>query len=451
MSEQRYVELNGRLAEPPEFDVFDSEQLGLFVVGQLAKRHGIRVTLRPSPYGGTTAIALIPTTLVGVEEGFMEGLPTGMTVSSAWAARETRCPATRRCSHPPRARSSPASRGARCRRATARSARRTGTRRWPGTRVRPGPSRRPRRPASAPTPTSPHAAFQTAAFQTAARRIAAPAALRPTAPACRTANSRTAPIHTPARRTAGRPRRAARPRAARGHQPRPDGNRPAVAVRPPGAQRQRQGPAAHGPGPGERPGPSARGHLPALLTGRNGLPAAGGSLPGPAGAAAPGAGRGPRRRSLLLRGRARHAAGRRPLPQRRDGPPGRRFVPQRERGPGAAGRDVQGAAEAGPPGQPGSAAPRSRHAEQHAVGGVRGQRRQPLARRHPQRAVGDAAWLAAGTRGRTRAARRNKTAHTPTGPMRPVGAMGRPGRRNGARRRTAREQRGAGDRPGPQK
>ena len=87
MSEQRYVELNGRLAEPPEFDVFNSEQLGLFVVGQLAKRHGIRVTLRPSPYGGTTAIALIPTSLVGVEEGFVEGLPTGMSaISSAWAA-----------------------------------------------------------------------------------------------------------------------------------------------------------------------------------------------------------------------------------------------------------------------------------------------------------------------------------------------------------------------------
>ena len=88
------LELNGRLAEPPEFDVFNSEQLGLFVVGQLAKRHGIRVTLRPSPYGGTTAIALIPTTLVGVEEGFVEGLPTGMTaISSAWAAGRNEMPA----------------------------------------------------------------------------------------------------------------------------------------------------------------------------------------------------------------------------------------------------------------------------------------------------------------------------------------------------------------------
>ena len=93
MSEQRYAELNSRLAEPPEFDVFNSEQLGLFVVGLLAMRHGIRVTLRLSPYGGTTAIALIPTTLVGVEEGFVEGLPTGMTaISSAWAAGRNEMP-----------------------------------------------------------------------------------------------------------------------------------------------------------------------------------------------------------------------------------------------------------------------------------------------------------------------------------------------------------------------
>jgi signal transduction histidine kinase len=93
MSEQRYAELNGRLAEPPEFDVFNSEQLGLFVVGQLAKRHGIRVTLRPSPYGGTSAIALIPTTLVGVEDGFVEGLPAGMSaISSAWAAGRSEMP-----------------------------------------------------------------------------------------------------------------------------------------------------------------------------------------------------------------------------------------------------------------------------------------------------------------------------------------------------------------------
>ncbi|HXP54295.1 MAG TPA: nitrate- and nitrite sensing domain-containing protein, partial [Streptosporangiaceae bacterium] len=89
MSEPRYAELNHRLDEPPEFDVFNSEQLGLFVVGQLAKRHGIRVTLRPSPYGGTTAIALIPTSLVGTDDGFMEGLPAGASAAApAWPAQE---------------------------------------------------------------------------------------------------------------------------------------------------------------------------------------------------------------------------------------------------------------------------------------------------------------------------------------------------------------------------
>src|SRR6202012_2718174 len=36
MSEPRYAELNHRLDQPPEFDGFNSEQLGLFVVGQRA-------------------------------------------------------------------------------------------------------------------------------------------------------------------------------------------------------------------------------------------------------------------------------------------------------------------------------------------------------------------------------------------------------------------------------
>jgi signal transduction histidine kinase len=51
---------NEQLGTPPEFDLADSDQLGLFVVGQLAARHQITITLRPSPYGGTTAIVLLP-------------------------------------------------------------------------------------------------------------------------------------------------------------------------------------------------------------------------------------------------------------------------------------------------------------------------------------------------------------------------------------------------------
>ncbi|GII02328.1 histidine kinase [Planobispora takensis] len=64
MTPAELAHINERLADPPEFDLADSDRLGLFVVGRLAARHGIRVSLRPSPYGGTTAIVLIPAELV---------------------------------------------------------------------------------------------------------------------------------------------------------------------------------------------------------------------------------------------------------------------------------------------------------------------------------------------------------------------------------------------------
>jgi hypothetical protein len=68
MVPQRMQELNERLSVPPDINPANTEQLGLFVVGQLARRHGIRVVLRPSAYGGTTAIALVPSVLI-VEDG----------------------------------------------------------------------------------------------------------------------------------------------------------------------------------------------------------------------------------------------------------------------------------------------------------------------------------------------------------------------------------------------
>ncbi|MEU8750287.1 sensor histidine kinase [Streptomyces chartreusis] len=63
MSEEEYAAFNAQLAEPPQFDVValaDDLRLGMFVIAQLSRRHGITVTLRSSPYGGTTAIVLIP-------------------------------------------------------------------------------------------------------------------------------------------------------------------------------------------------------------------------------------------------------------------------------------------------------------------------------------------------------------------------------------------------------
>ena len=57
-------ELNRQLAEPPDFDLANADRLGLFVGAKLAVRHGVRVSLRPSPYGGTTAIVLMPGSLI---------------------------------------------------------------------------------------------------------------------------------------------------------------------------------------------------------------------------------------------------------------------------------------------------------------------------------------------------------------------------------------------------
>jgi len=56
--------LNARLAEKPEFDLAQSDRLGLFVVGRLAARHGIKVALAPSPYGGLTAGVSLPAALL---------------------------------------------------------------------------------------------------------------------------------------------------------------------------------------------------------------------------------------------------------------------------------------------------------------------------------------------------------------------------------------------------
>ncbi|WP_328840435.1 nitrate- and nitrite sensing domain-containing protein [Streptomyces europaeiscabiei] len=67
MSEEDYTAFNAQLAVPPQFDVValaDDLRLGMFVIARLATRHGITVTLRASPYGGTTAIVLIPDEIV---------------------------------------------------------------------------------------------------------------------------------------------------------------------------------------------------------------------------------------------------------------------------------------------------------------------------------------------------------------------------------------------------
>ncbi|HEX4089966.1 MAG TPA: nitrate- and nitrite sensing domain-containing protein, partial [Trebonia sp.] len=60
LSQEELSDINRRLASPPEFDPANSDQLGLFVVSRLAARHAIKVSLRQSAFGGTTAILLLP-------------------------------------------------------------------------------------------------------------------------------------------------------------------------------------------------------------------------------------------------------------------------------------------------------------------------------------------------------------------------------------------------------
>jgi hypothetical protein len=75
------AEFNARLADPPDFDPGTSSQLGLFVVARLAARHGITVKLRPSSYGGITAVALVPSVLLTIP-GEQPALPAGQTIES---------------------------------------------------------------------------------------------------------------------------------------------------------------------------------------------------------------------------------------------------------------------------------------------------------------------------------------------------------------------------------
>ncbi|WP_129310426.1 nitrate- and nitrite sensing domain-containing protein [Streptomyces sp. L2] len=64
MTAEALLDANLRLAETPEFELSDTDRLGLFVVSRLAQRQNVRVSLQPSPYGGTTAVVFIPDTLL---------------------------------------------------------------------------------------------------------------------------------------------------------------------------------------------------------------------------------------------------------------------------------------------------------------------------------------------------------------------------------------------------
>ncbi|MER6096855.1 nitrate- and nitrite sensing domain-containing protein [Streptomyces sp. NPDC001728] len=72
LSPEDLAAINERLASPPTVDVSVSRRMGLFVVGRLSLRHGIRIQLRPSDSGGTTALVMLP---VDVAQGNKKPMP----------------------------------------------------------------------------------------------------------------------------------------------------------------------------------------------------------------------------------------------------------------------------------------------------------------------------------------------------------------------------------------
>ncbi|MET7885733.1 sensor histidine kinase [Streptomyces avermitilis] len=87
MGKETLAEANRRIEQSEALDLFDSDRLGLFVVSRLAARHGIRVHLRTSPYGGTTAVVLLPTALLhsGAAERAPRSADTGRDAEPAYA------------------------------------------------------------------------------------------------------------------------------------------------------------------------------------------------------------------------------------------------------------------------------------------------------------------------------------------------------------------------------
>ena len=75
ISEARLIEMNYRLDNPPVIDASVSRHMGLFAVGRLAERHGVRVRLRAGNPQGVSAMVWLPDSIVERGTPSYEGLP----------------------------------------------------------------------------------------------------------------------------------------------------------------------------------------------------------------------------------------------------------------------------------------------------------------------------------------------------------------------------------------
>ncbi|MFF9180980.1 nitrate- and nitrite sensing domain-containing protein [Streptomyces misionensis] len=88
LSPEDLAAINERLASPPTVDVSVSRRMGLFVVGRLSQRHGIRIQLRPSDSGGTTALVMLPVDVAQGGKKPAPGKPGGPGASGGPAAAQ---------------------------------------------------------------------------------------------------------------------------------------------------------------------------------------------------------------------------------------------------------------------------------------------------------------------------------------------------------------------------
>ncbi len=94
MSEAELAAANQRLTDPGDFDLADASHLGHYVVAKLAQRHGIRVHLRGSPYGGIVAIVLVPSALLADTPDDDRAVASASTGQDPQAAEPASGPAT---------------------------------------------------------------------------------------------------------------------------------------------------------------------------------------------------------------------------------------------------------------------------------------------------------------------------------------------------------------------
>ncbi|MFD0339344.1 nitrate- and nitrite sensing domain-containing protein [Streptomyces sp. NPDC127117] len=83
LTAEDFADINHKLANPPTVDAAVSQRMGLFVVGRLSDRHGIRVQLRPSgEQAGTTSLVMLPDAITHGGGGEPSAAGDDFTVSS---------------------------------------------------------------------------------------------------------------------------------------------------------------------------------------------------------------------------------------------------------------------------------------------------------------------------------------------------------------------------------